>query len=88
MVRFWSWFYGSEIVVRIAQATGYGVFPWPFRKALMVQLEADILCQGSPVFADAPEVTFTLESAGVPWLSAAMELSRGIYSNVRGPPHN
>jgi len=83
VVRFWGWFYKSEIIERLAEATGFSVFPRAVRQTLLRKLESDIMCGGGPVFANAPEATFTLESVGVPWLEAPMRLHSGIYSNVR-----
>ena len=82
MVRFWGWFYKSQTIERLAKATGFSVFPRAVREAVLVQLESDILCDGSPVFANAPEALYTLEGAGVSWLTAPMLLHSGIYSNV------
>jgi len=83
VVRFWSWFYKSESIERLAAATGYSVFPWAVRQTLLQRLQSDILCGGSPAFADTAEATFTLEGAGVPWLTEPLARHSSIYSSVR-----
>ena len=83
VVRFWSWFYKSDIIESLAEATGFSVFPRSVRQILRRELEADILCDGVPVFASALEYHFTLEGVGVSWLTAPQQLHSGIYSEVR-----